>query len=75
VLPDATLAELHAVWPDLADDMRHAHLMPDDIAEQVISDFTEIRDELLRRQRMCKLAVPLCSGHDGTMLRLEPPHD
>jgi hypothetical protein len=72
---DASLGELLAVWPTLADDMETINaLMPDDIAEGIVQDFTSVRDELLRRQRIVRLAEPFTRGHDGCMYHLGPPN-
>lgn len=66
MLPDdATLAELYAAWPSLVEDMEHAHVMPQHVAEQVVADFTLIHDELLTRQHRARQAHELCAGHDG----------
>jgi hypothetical protein len=72
--PDVTLAELLGTWDELAADLesinRHT---PDDVADQIVADFADCRDELLKRQRIARMAEALCMGHDGCMYHLGPP--
>jgi hypothetical protein len=75
MLPDASLGELLGVWDDIAADLESINdLMPDDVADQIAADFADVRDELLRRQRIARMAEALCQGHDGLMLHLTPPN-
>jgi hypothetical protein len=72
-LPDASLAELHGLWPGLVDSMESINaLMPEDVAEQIVHDFTEVRDELLRRERLVHQSAEHAAGCDGAMLDLVP---
>jgi hypothetical protein len=72
-LPDASLGQLHSLWPSLVDDLESINaLMPDHVAETIVSDFEECRDELLRRDRLVHQAAEHCAGCDGSMLDLVP---
>lgn len=74
MLPDASLPELFAIWPEVVEDLESVtpH-MPDTIAADIAADFASVRDELLKRQRIANQARDWCTGHDGSMLHLVPP--
>ncbi len=79
MLPDASLGELHTLWPEIIRDLESvSDLMPEHVAESIAADFAAVRDELLRRDRITRQASQQCPNHDGSMLWLapyEPPPD
>ena len=63
MLPDASLGQLHALWPEVINDMESINdLMPEHVADSIVQDFADVRDELLRRDRITCQASQQCGA-------------